>query len=95
MPGIPEFWLTIFRNVEMLSDMVQEHDVPILKSLTDIKVEMTTQPMVSFVMNLSVKSSTISQYVYVCFNIKFLLLFHRDSNFFSISLLMNTSPTKY
>lgn len=43
--GIPEFWLTIFRNVEMLSEMVQEHDIPILKHLTDIKVEMTTKPM--------------------------------------------------
>ncbi|CAL8129535.1 unnamed protein product [Orchesella dallaii] len=43
--GIPEFWLTIFRNVGMLSDLVQEHDIPILKHLIDIRVEMTTEPM--------------------------------------------------
>uniref|UniRef100_A0A8C9QVG3 Nucleosome assembly protein 1-like 4b n=1 Tax=Scleropages formosus TaxID=113540 RepID=A0A8C9QVG3_SCLFO len=37
--GIPEFWLTIFRRVDMLSDMLQEHDEPILKHLKDIKVK--------------------------------------------------------
>ncbi|XP_012269895.2 nucleosome assembly protein 1-like 1 isoform X2 [Athalia rosae] len=36
--GIPEFWLTIFKNVAMLSEMVQEHDEPILKHLYDVKV---------------------------------------------------------
>uniref|UniRef100_A0A3B4DX53 Nucleosome assembly protein 1-like 4a n=1 Tax=Pygocentrus nattereri TaxID=42514 RepID=A0A3B4DX53_PYGNA len=36
--GIPEFWLTIFRSVDMLSDMLQEHDEPILRHLQDIKV---------------------------------------------------------
>ncbi|XP_056614331.1 nucleosome assembly protein 1-like 4b isoform X2 [Triplophysa dalaica] len=36
--GVPEFWLTIFRSVDMLSDMLQEHDEPILKHLQDIKV---------------------------------------------------------
>jgi len=36
--GIPNFWLTIFKNVQMLSEMVQEHDEPILKHLFDIKV---------------------------------------------------------
>ncbi|XP_002707858.2 nucleosome assembly protein 1-like 1 [Bos taurus] len=28
--GIPEVWLTVFKNVDLLSDMVQEHDEPIL-----------------------------------------------------------------
>ncbi|XP_058046088.1 nucleosome assembly protein 1-like 1 isoform X2 [Ahaetulla prasina] len=37
--GIPEFWLTVFKNVDLLSDMVQEHDEPILKHLKDIKVK--------------------------------------------------------
>uniref|UniRef100_W5M0Q0 Nucleosome assembly protein 1-like 4b n=1 Tax=Lepisosteus oculatus TaxID=7918 RepID=W5M0Q0_LEPOC len=37
--GIPEFWLTIFRSVDMLSDLLQEHDEPILKHLQDIKVK--------------------------------------------------------
>lgn len=38
MIGIPEFWLTIFKNTEVLQDMIQEHDEPILKSLKDIRV---------------------------------------------------------
>uniref|UniRef100_A0A1B6DHR9 Nucleosome assembly protein 1-like 4 n=1 Tax=Clastoptera arizonana TaxID=38151 RepID=A0A1B6DHR9_9HEMI len=36
--GIPDFWLTIFKNVGMLTEMVQEHDEPILKHLLDIRV---------------------------------------------------------
>uniref|UniRef100_A0A2K6USH5 Nucleosome assembly protein 1 like 1 n=1 Tax=Saimiri boliviensis boliviensis TaxID=39432 RepID=A0A2K6USH5_SAIBB len=48
---IPEFWLTVFKNVDLLSDMVQEHDEPILKDLKDIKVKVSEagQPM-SFVL---------------------------------------------
>ncbi|XP_067626901.1 nucleosome assembly protein 1-like 1-A [Eurosta solidaginis] len=37
--GIPNFWFTIFRNTELLGDMVQEHDEPVLKKLTDIKIK--------------------------------------------------------
>ncbi|KAL1787999.1 nucleosome assembly protein 1-like 4 isoform X1 [Sigmodon hispidus] len=49
--GIPEFWFTIFRNVDMLSELVQEYDEPILKHLQDIKVKFSDpgQPM-SFVL---------------------------------------------
>ncbi|XP_071831339.1 nucleosome assembly protein 1-like 1-A isoform X1 [Apostichopus japonicus] len=36
--GIPEFWLTIFKNVDILAEMIQDHDEPILKHLEDIKV---------------------------------------------------------
>lgn len=43
--GIPEFWLTIFKNVDLLADMMQEHDEPILKHLTDIKVHYKEDPM--------------------------------------------------
>lgn len=43
--GIPDFWLKIFRNVEMLEEITEEPDVPILKHLTDITVEVTTEPM--------------------------------------------------
>ncbi|KAB0368658.1 hypothetical protein FD755_019692 [Muntiacus reevesi] len=45
--GIPEFWLTVFKNVDLLS----EHDEPILKPLKDIKVKFSDagQPM-SFVL---------------------------------------------
>lgn len=47
--GIPDFWLTIFKNVSLLSEMVQEHDEPVLKHLIDIKVNFITEPM-SFVL---------------------------------------------
>ncbi|XP_015281382.1 PREDICTED: nucleosome assembly protein 1-like 4 [Gekko japonicus] len=45
--GIPDFWFTIFRNVDMLSELVQEYDEPILKHLQDIKVKFSEpgQPM--------------------------------------------------
>ena len=45
MKGVPEFWLTIFKNVDLLADMMQEHDEPILKHLTDIKVHYKESPM--------------------------------------------------
>lgn len=37
--GIPDFWLTIFRHSDLLSDMIQTHDEPILKKLQDIKIK--------------------------------------------------------
>lgn len=39
--GIPEFWLTAMKNVEIIQEMIQEHDEPILKHLTDIRVIFT------------------------------------------------------
>jgi len=39
--GIPEFWLTAMKNVELIGDMIQEHDEEILKHLTDIKLIFT------------------------------------------------------
>ena len=46
--GVPEFWLTVFKNVDLLSDMIQEHDEPILQHLTDLKVKFNeADPMVS------------------------------------------------
>lgn len=39
--GIPEFWLTAMKNVDMLAEMIQEHDEPILKHLVDIRVVFT------------------------------------------------------
>lgn len=47
--GVPEFWLTIFRNCTLFSEMVQPHDVPILKHLTDIKTFCKEDPMVSMI----------------------------------------------
>ena len=46
--GVPEFWLTIFKNVDMLQEMVQEHDEPVLAKLADVKVTFSdgsTQPI--------------------------------------------------
>nr|XP_033784377.1 nucleosome assembly protein 1-like 4 isoform X2 [Geotrypetes seraphini] len=45
--GVPDFWFTIFRNVDMLSELVQEYDEPILKHLQDIRVKFSDpgQPM--------------------------------------------------
>ena len=45
--GIPEFWLTVCKNVDLLSELIQEHDEPILKHLRDIKVNFADSPMVS------------------------------------------------
>jgi nucleosome assembly protein 1-like 1 len=44
--GIPEFWLTTFKNVEMLQEMIMEHDEPILEKLTDVTVTFSEKPMV-------------------------------------------------
>ncbi|KAJ7317714.1 hypothetical protein JRQ81_003876 [Phrynocephalus forsythii] len=56
--GIPGFWLTVFKNVDLLSNMVQEHDEPILKHLKDIKVTLSEggQP-VTFTLELHCESN--------------------------------------
>lgn len=41
--GIPGFWLTIFKNVTILSEMIQEHDEPILMHLQDVKLIMNLE----------------------------------------------------
>jgi len=43
--GVPDFWLTIFRNTEMLSSMLQAPDEPALKKLIDIKIIYEQEPM--------------------------------------------------
>jgi hypothetical protein len=35
--GMPEFWLTALKNVGEVSELIQEHDEPILSALTDIR----------------------------------------------------------
>ena len=39
--GIPHFWLTIFKNVELIADMIQEPDEPALEALKDVTVTFT------------------------------------------------------
>ncbi|KAH8305337.1 hypothetical protein KR044_006155 [Drosophila immigrans] len=36
--GVPRFWLTVFRNVTLISDLVQEHDEPLLECLLDVRI---------------------------------------------------------
>ena len=38
--------MTVFKNVDMLSEMVQDHDDPIIKYLQDITLKLTEEPMV-------------------------------------------------
>ena len=60
--GVPEFWLTIFKNVDMLQEMVQEHDEPVLAKLADVKVTFSdgsTQPMVRVLFNQIIRGSPL------------------------------------
>ncbi|XP_017006711.2 nucleosome assembly protein 1-like 4 [Drosophila takahashii] len=36
--GIPRFWLTVFQNVPLLSELVQDHDEPLLECLMDVRL---------------------------------------------------------
>lgn len=49
--GIPSFWLTIFKNVEMLAEMVQEADEPALDALTDITVTFSEKDPMGFTLH--------------------------------------------
>jgi nucleosome assembly protein 1-like 1 len=46
--GVPQFWLTIFKNVEMIADMVQEADEPALETLYDVTVTFTEKNPMGF-----------------------------------------------
>ncbi|XP_071452696.1 nucleosome assembly protein 1-like 1-B [Hetaerina americana] len=48
--GIPDFWLTIFKTVGMLAELVQEHDEPILKHLVDVKVQFLESNPMGFIL---------------------------------------------
>lgn len=45
--GIPEFWLTIFKSIEIIAENIQEHDQAILEHLTDVRLKTHESPMVS------------------------------------------------
>merc|ERR1719147_505723 len=49
--GIPSFWLTIFKNVEMIADMVQEADEPVLEALNDITVTFSEKNPMGFTLH--------------------------------------------
>ncbi|VDN51505.1 unnamed protein product [Dracunculus medinensis] len=42
--GIPDFWLTLLKEVDNIGSMIQEHDEPILRHLIDICVELKSNP---------------------------------------------------
>lgn len=42
--GIPSFWLHVLKGSDMTQDMIQEHDEPILKHLTDITTTIEVDP---------------------------------------------------
>ena len=42
--GIPEFWLQVFKNSDVLSDLIKEQDEPVLKHLTDVRITMQDEP---------------------------------------------------
>lgn len=44
--GIESFWSTTLKNVELLANMIQEKDEPLLDHLTDITVQFSEKPMV-------------------------------------------------
>eukprot|EP00096_Caligus_rogercresseyi_P003108 TRINITY_DN1569_c0_g1_i1.p1 TRINITY_DN1569_c0_g1~~TRINITY_DN1569_c0_g1_i1.p1 ORF type:complete len:338 (+),score=147.02 TRINITY_DN1569_c0_g1_i1:135-1148(+) len=49
--GIPEFWLTVFNNVEIILDMIQPHDEPILKHLEDLTVSFSEKDPMGFTLH--------------------------------------------
>jgi nucleosome assembly protein 1-like 1 len=46
--GIPNFWLTVLKNVSELRSMIKEHDEPILEHLIDVRAYSNTSPNLSF-----------------------------------------------
>ena len=38
--GIPDFWLHTFKSTDLISEMIQEYDEPVLKFLRDVRVKM-------------------------------------------------------
>merc|ERR1719391_1296109 len=49
--GVPGFWLTIFKNVEMLAEMVQENDEPLLELLEDVKITFSEKNPMGFTLH--------------------------------------------
>ncbi|XP_065911631.1 nucleosome assembly protein 1-like 1-A [Dysidea avara] len=46
--GIPDFWLTVLQNAEMLTDMIKEHDEPLLSHLINVKATYADQQGLDF-----------------------------------------------
>lgn len=48
--GIPEFWLTVLKNIDILNDMIQSQDEPILKHMIDISSTLREGDCMGFVL---------------------------------------------
>lgn len=80
--GIPNFWLEAMKNLDLVSDMIQDNDEDVLKSLIDITMNIENDPMVG-------------TFLEVDFLIRFIkVTLCRLSRFLSISRPTNTSPTR-
>merc|ERR1712066_67079 len=49
--GVPHFWLTIFKNVEMIADMIQEADEPALETLKDVTLTFSEKNPMGFTLH--------------------------------------------
>jgi len=55
--GVPSFWLTIFKNVEMLAEMVQDQDEPVLELLEDVTTSLTEDGTMGFAIHFHFKEN--------------------------------------
>jgi len=55
--GVPSFWLTIFKNVEMLAEMVQDQDEPVLELLEDVTTSLTENGAMGFFIHFHFKDN--------------------------------------
>jgi hypothetical protein len=46
--GLENFWLETFKSTNLLLDMIQEHDEPVLKHLTDLKLKLNKEKPYGF-----------------------------------------------
>lgn len=73
--------------------MVKEYDLPILKSLNDIQVEMMPEPMVRNTFNFKLMNYKSTIFIYfICINFSY---YCRDLNSTFTFHPMNISPTPY
>lgn len=56
-PGIPEFWLTVFRSVSEVAELIEQSDEPILKYMSDLKVKYITEGKLGFVLEFYFKQN--------------------------------------
>ena len=74
---MPLFWLTAFKNVSLIAEMIQPCDEPILASLIDVKsILLESDPMVSIAWNVCSHSEF---YIYSQFSEQLFPFWHIDA----------------